>query len=66
MLVAVLLRCTWGRGREGAMAAASLSSGFQSFTPLPTIKLGPAGAGSRVGGPVHTLGPCGSPQQPLP
>ena len=24
----------------GAMAPASLSSGFQSFTPLPTIKLG--------------------------
>ena len=41
------------------MAPASLS-GFQSFTPVPTIKLGPSGAGSRVGGPVHTLGPCGS------
>ena len=65
MLVAALWRCTWGRGREGAMAPASLSSGFQSFTPLPTIKLGPSGAGSRVGGPVHTLGPCGSLQQPL-
>ena len=38
------------------MAPASLSSGFQSFTPIPTIKLGPSGAGSRVGGPVHTLG----------
>ena len=27
---------------------------LQSFTPLPTIKLGPTGAGSRVGGTVHT------------
>ena len=43
----------------GAMAPASLSSGFQSFTPIPTIKLGHSGAGSRVSGPVHTLGPCG-------
>ena len=42
------------------MGPASLSSGFQSFTPLPTIKLGPSGAGSRVVGLVHTLGPCGS------
>ena len=42
------------------MAPAPLSTGFQSFTPLPTIKLGPSGAGSRVGGLVHTLGPCGS------
>ena len=58
-------RCTWGRGREGAMALASHSSGFQSLPPLPTIKLGPSGAGSRVGGLVHALGPCGSLQQPL-
>ena len=27
------------------MASAPLSTGFQSFTPLPTIKLGPSGAG---------------------
>ena len=47
------------------MAPASLSSGFQSFTPVPTIKLGPSGAGSPVGGLVHTLGPCGSLQRPL-
>ena len=47
------------------MAPASLSSGFQSFTPIPTIKLGPSGAGSRVGGLVNTLGPCGSLQRPL-
>ena len=65
MLVAVLWRCTWGRGREGAMVPASLSTRFQSFTRLPTIKLGPSGAGSRVGGLVHALGPCGSLQWPL-
>ena len=35
------------------MAPASLSSRFQYFTPLPTIKLGSSGAGSRVGGLVH-------------
>ena len=50
----------------GAMAPASLSSGFQSFTLILTIKLGHFGAGSRVSGPVHTLGPCGSLQRPLP
>ena len=50
----------WGRGREGAMAPAPLSAGFQSFPLLPTIKLGPSGADSLVGGLVHTLGPCGS------
>ena len=65
MVVAALWLCMWGRGREGVMAPASLSSGFQSFTPIPTIKLGPSGAGSRVGGLVHTLGPCGSLQRPL-
>ena len=54
-----------GRGREGAMVPALLSTGFQTFTPLPKIKLFPSGAGSRVGGLVHTLGPCGSLQQPL-
>ena len=48
------------------MAPAPLSTGFQPLPPLPTIKLGPSGAGSRVGGPVHTLGPCGSLQRPLP
>ena len=45
--------------------AQPLSTGFQSFTLLPTIKLGPSGAGSRVGGLVHALGPCGSLQRPL-
>ena len=64
-LVAELWRCTRGRGWVGAMAPASLSSGFQSFTPLPTIKLGHSGAGSRVSGPVHALGPCGSLQGTL-
>ena len=47
------------------MVLALLSAGFQSLPPLPTIKLGPSGADSRVGGLVHALGPCGSLQQPL-
>ena len=42
------------------MAPAPFSTGFQSLPLLPTIKLGPSGAGSRVGGHVHALGPCGS------
>ena len=37
------------------MALALLSDGFQSLPPLPTIKLGPSGADSRVGGLVHAL-----------
>ena len=65
MLVSAVWCCTWGRGREGAMAPAPLSAGFQSLPLLPTIKLGPSGAGSRVGGLVHALGPCGSLQGPL-
>ena len=32
------------------MAPAPLSAGFQSLPLLPTIKLGPSGAGSRVSG----------------
>ena len=58
--------CMWGRGQEGAMAPTPLSAGFQSFPLLPTIKLGPSGAGSQVGGLLHTLDPCGSLQRPLP
>ena len=48
------------------MALAPLSGGFESLPPLPTIKLGPSSADSRVGGLVHTLGPCGSLQRPFP
>ena len=47
------------------MACTPLSARFQSLPPLPTIKLGPSGAGSRVAGPMHALDPCGSLQQPL-
>ena len=47
------------------MAPAPLSVGFQSLPLLPTIKLGPSGAGSRVGGLVHTrplwVSPANSP-----
>ena len=34
------------------MAPTPLSTGFESLPLLPTIKLGPSGAGSQVGGPV--------------
>ena len=43
------------------MVPAPLSSGFQSLPLLPTIKLGPSGAGSLVAGLVHAPGPCASP-----
>ena len=43
------------------MVLALLSAGFQSLPPLPTSKVGPSGADSRVGGLVHALGSCGSP-----
>ena len=39
-----------GGGREGAMAHAPLSAVLQSLPLLPTIKLGPSSADSRVGG----------------
>ena len=41
------------------MALAPFFAGFQSLPLLPTIKLGPSGADSGVGGLVHTLSPCG-------
>ena len=47
------------------MALAPLSAGFQFLPPLPTVKLGPSGADSRVGGLLHALGPCESLQRPL-
>ena len=65
MLVVALWCCMWGRGREGVMVPAPLSTRFHSLPPLPTIKLGPSGAGSQVGGLVHTPGPRGSLQRPL-
>ena len=44
------------------MAPAPLSTRFQSFTLLPTVKLGPSGAGSRVGGPVRLgISPAATP-----
>ena len=54
-----------GGVREGTMLLAWLSAHFQSFPPLPTSKLGPPGADSRVGGFVYILGPCGSLQRTL-
>ena len=47
------------------MTLAPLSTILQSLPLLPTIKLGPSGASSQVGGPAHTLGPHGSLQRPL-
>ena len=49
-LVTALWRCMWGRDQEGTVVPAPLSSGFQSLPSLPTIKLGPSGADSQVGG----------------
>ena len=65
MLIPALWCCMWGRGREGAMVLTLLSAGFQSLPPLPTIKLGPSGADSWVGGLVYVLGPCRSLQWTL-
>ena len=42
------------------MLLALLSAVFQSLAPLPTIKLGPSGADSRVDGLVYVLEPRGS------
>ena len=61
--VAVLWRCMWGRGPRGTMPLAPFSAVFKSLPPLPTSKLGPSGADSRVGGFVYILGPCGSLQR---
>ena len=43
--------------KEGTLPLAPLSASFQSLPPLPTIKLGPSGADSQVGGLVYFLGP---------
>ena len=55
----------WGGVWERTALLALLSAGFQSLHPLPTIKLGPSGADSQVGGFVYVLGPCGSLQRTL-
>ena len=47
------------------MLLALLSPGFQSLPWLPTIKLGPSGADSQVGGFVYVLGHLGSLQRAL-
>ena len=49
-----------GRGRGRTVLLVLLSTDFQSLPPLPTSKLGPSGADSRVGGFAYILGPCGS------
>ena len=58
-----MLRCDavcGGGVQEGAMVLAPLSAGFQSLPLLPTIKLGPSGVDSQVGGFVYVIGPCES------
>ena len=47
------------------MLLVQLSAAFQALLLLPTSKLGPFGADSRVGGFVNIVGPCGSLQQTL-
>ena len=47
------------------MALTPFSASVQSLSPLPTIKLGPSGADSKVVGFVYILRPCGSPQWTL-
>ena len=46
-----------GEGPRGSNGAGSTLCWILSLPLLPTIKLGPSGAGSRVGGLVHALGP---------
>ena len=58
--VAALWHTMWGRVLEGTIPLALLSAGFQSLPLLPTSKLGPSDADSKVGGFVYVLGPCGS------
>ena len=55
----------WGGVQERTMLLAQLLARFQSLPPLPTSKLGPSGADSRVGGFVYVLGPSGFLQRPL-
>ena len=49
-----------GGVRGGTTSFAWLLPCFQPLSLLPTSKLGPSGADSRVGGFVYILGPCGS------
>ena len=51
--------------QEGTVSLAPLCASFQSLPRLPTIKLGPSGADSWMGGFVYILGPCGSLQWTL-
>ena len=55
----------WEGVQEGTVLLAPPFAGIQSLPPLLTVKLGPSGADSRVGGLVHALGPCGSLQRTL-
>ena len=62
---AALWHCMGGGVPEGTVSLLWLSPHFQSLLPLPTSKLGPSGADSRVGGLVYILGPFGSLQRAI-
>ena len=58
-----LLHCdtVCGEGvRDGAMSLTLLSASFQLLPLLLTVRLGPSGTDSQVGGFVYILGLCGS------
>ena len=58
--------CVWGGADKKEQFCLISSLPVSShFPPLPTSKVGPFGAASWLGGFVHALGPCGSPQQTL-
>ena len=65
MLVSLCRDAVRGGGAEREHWRFLHSAGLQSLPLLPTIKVGPSGAGSRVGGLVHTLGFCVSLQRTL-
>ena len=48
-----------GGVREGTVLLVQLYVGFQSLPLLPTIKLGPSGAETQVGGFAYVLRSCG-------
>ena len=51
--------------RAGWQGLALLSAGLRSLPPLPTSRVGPSSADSRVGVCEYILGPRGSLQWPL-
>ena len=54
-----------GEGPRGSNGVRSTLHWISVTPSAPHNQIGPSGAGSWVGGLVHTLGPCGSLQRPL-